>query len=141
MVINNPSNFKCNEPKFELIKKAILTKGELDIKIISDSMSPVIKIGDIAKVISIKNYKPELKTFDIILYWNGSLLICHYVWNLNQIINNNDGRNITTRSIKESGNNGVPISFDHILGKIIDHQIPLWRKIVIILKNYINQTL
>jgi signal peptidase I len=99
-------------------------------KIVSDSMTPLISIGD---EIIIKKLEPglKLKKFDIILYQNGEKLMCHYFWHQNKLF---DQGFIITRNLK-SGNFDYPFELNNVLGVVINFKINFLLKFKIILKD------
>jgi signal peptidase I len=99
-------------------------------KIVSDSMAPLIVIGDeiiIKKIDS--NYK--FKKFDIILYKQGEKLFCHYFWHQNK---NFDQGFVITRSLK-NGFKDYPFSHSNIIGLVQNFKIGLILKIKILMRD------
>ena len=85
-------------------------------KVVSDSMTPLIKISDSLKVVSEnKNYK----IFDIIVFKRSSDLVVHYVWR-NQIEFN---QTVITRSLKNIYSDEEPIHKNEIIGQVTNFEI------------------
>lgn len=109
----------------EEVKKDILSRPYFKGEIKSGSMVPVIHIGD---VVTVAVKERNLRRFDIVVFINGDKLICHYVWNFNRFI---EPFVLQTRSME--GLKDFPISEEDYMGKVVSHQIPLWRKLMILL--------
>lgn len=106
--------------KFERLKELPFFKGT----VITGSMVPVIKIGE---SITVEVGQKDLKRFDIIVFYHDGKLICHYLWNLNQIVM---PMLMQTRSL--NGRKDYPIKPQDYLGKVVSHKINWWRKIRIL---------
>jgi signal peptidase I len=102
----------ASREEFEKIKKLPFFKGV----IVSDSMEPLLKIGD--KIV-VEVGTRELKRFDLIVFWNGEKLVCHYVWAMNRLVT---PFLLQTRSMKYLGKD-VPINWDDYLGKVHSHRL------------------
>ncbi len=108
--------------------KSYLSDGhKLNAKVISGSMEPVIMTGDLVEVEAVR--VETLKMFDIILYWDGEKLICHYVWHLNRIPGAAGERVILTKKIGK-GNPDFPVSEYKVLGRITNFSISWPRKLL-----------
>jgi hypothetical protein len=106
--------------EFERIRKLPIFKGV----IVSDSMAPVIKIGD-KLVVEVDNR--DLQRFDIITFWQNEKLVCHYVWSMNRVVT---PFLLQTRNLKY-GSKDTPINWDDYLGKVINHRLSFWDKVKI----------
>lgn len=116
---------------FELLKEGLRAKSTWPVKIISDSMEPLIKTGEEVEVIP----APEnLQRFDILVFWSESKLICHYLWSRNQLKFNHADQLLVTRPLKYRGED-FPISPHHVLGVVKHRRLNLWQKIKAYLKN------
>ena len=98
----------------------------LKFRVVSDSMSPLIKIHDELSVLKKDNYS----TFDIILFKRNDKLIVHYVWR-NQLAHNNT---VITRSLKNIFVDEEPVSLDEILGLVINFKIGFLTRLIIYLR-------
>ena len=99
------------------------------LKIISDSMQPIIKIGDEIEIQPIKFN--ELKRFDIILFYNAHKPVCHFFWCINGI-NKNE---FLTRSLKQPKFNDLPTPKNSLVGKVTNFKISLYYRIKITILN------
>ena len=118
---------------FHTTRKLLLKNKELKLKVASDSMNPVLKVGEVIKVLpyQVKN----LDRFDVIVFWNDNKLISHFLWSKQC---SEDGTILyITKSLKHALEIDIPIKEDMILGKV-DVKIPLLRKVVTLFKNYLK---
>jgi len=120
--------------KLVSLKKKLMDDGKLNIRIVSDSMYPCLKIGDQIEVAPLTR---PLKTFDIIVYLSENRFICHYVWK-NQIDFDNT---IVTRSIKNSNSDEIPLPFSNILGQVNERRISLLLRFTILLRNLLKNSI
>jgi len=128
-----------DQTSFKDLKKKIKKDGFLGIRIISDSMVPLIQIGEEVTVAEYIDQK-QLKRFTPILYWDGKKLICHYVWTHNRLTNHEGMKTIATRSLKDPKSNDIPIAHENILGIVIGRKISFLRKLKIIMTNLYSST-
>ncbi|MBH48245.1 MAG: hypothetical protein CME71_08760 [Halobacteriovorax sp.] len=105
--------------------------GSLSATIISKSMSPIIEKGD---QIEVKPITEALQRFDIILFKGERELICHYVWHVNQVMNQGDQDLVTTRGIP-SRRDDYPVHRKDILGVVVSHRLNLWWKMRLLWAN------
>lgn len=82
-------------------------------KVVSDSMHPLIKIG---QLLTLAPRKPAYKTFDMIVFRRGSNLVVHYVWRDQSARNNT----VVTRSLKNIYSDEEPVGLDEIVGEVCD---------------------
>ena len=106
------------------MKDKILSEPLFKGKIVSDSMEPVLKVGDLI-VVDVK--AAHLKRFDIIVFLTNGRLICHYLWQRNQVV-----RPILMQTRSLNGSIDYPIGEDDYIGKVISHKLSLWWKIRIL---------
>lgn len=110
-----------NREQFEQLKQLPLFKS----KVISDSMEPIIKIGQDV-VIDVGN--KDIKRFDIIVFYFEGKLICHYLWQMNKIV-----KPILLQTRNLSGKLDYPVSMDDYLGKVMNFKLSAWRKFRILI--------
>ncbi len=103
--------------EFEKLKSHTVLKS----RVISESMEPVIKIGD-EVVVDVGNL--NLEPFDIVVIYLNQKLVCHYLWRKNQFVK---PILYQTRSMLKKMD--MPVTEDLILGKVISHKIGFWRKL------------
>jgi signal peptidase I len=90
--------------------------------IVSDSMEPLIRVGD---KISVQVGDKNLHRFDIIVFWGNNQLMCHYLWSINRYI---EPCLIQTRSLRNKVKDN-PVPIEAYLGKVVSHRISTWYKI------------
>lgn len=106
--------------QFNELKKLPLFKS----KVISDSMVPVIQVGD---EVVIDVGQEDIKRFDIIVIFHDGKLICHYLWRKNKVV-----QPILLQTRNMSGKLDFPVEMKDYLGKVINHKLSLWQKLKII---------
>lgn len=118
------------EPSLESLKQKLKAQKCLPIRVVTGSMEPLIKTGE---ELTIEEIVEPLKIFDIVVFWNGSIYVCHFVWRLNRKPNSKGERWVTTRSLM-SDFEDFPILETQILGRVTDRQIPFSKKLFMALK-------
>jgi hypothetical protein len=103
--------------EFENLKKLPYFKSQ----VVSDSMSPIIKLGD-SVIVEVGDL--NLNRFDIIVIFIEGKLVCHYIWKINSFVR---PILIQTRNMRKQMD--IPIMVDDYLGKVISHQLSLWQKL------------
>jgi len=103
-------------------------------KVVSDSMSPIIKVGDELSVLPLNN---NIKRFDILLFKRNSTLVVHYVWK-NQITFN---KSFITRSLKNIYLDEEPVELEQIIGSVQNFKINSWLKFKVILFCFLRGSL
>ena len=122
-----------NKFELELIKNKIKTEP-MNIKIISDSMLPLLKINE---RLAVSELPANLSVFDIIVFYDAEKLICHFVWKDQKKFNDS----IITRSLKDPYKNEIPRNYNNIVGWIPSKKIHWMLKIKIILLNWVRGSL
>ena len=106
--------------------KELQIKRTINVQIVSDSMEPIIKTGEVIKVEMVVG---EPKTFDILVFYQNDIFLCHYFWKKNSYFDNS-GKNYLTRPLKSQWAD-IPFSRDQILGKAVGKKLGFLRKCVI----------
>lgn len=88
------------------------------------SMLPVIKVGE---AITVEPHAKNLKRFDIIVFVQNDVLICHYLWNINRVV-----KPILYQTRSLVGGVDFPITQDDYMGRVVSHRLNLWWKLKII---------
>jgi len=109
-----------SKEKFEELKKLPFFKS----KVISDSMVPVIGIGD---EVVIDVGQENIKRFDIVVIYHDEKLICHYLWRKNKLV-----KPILLQTRNMSGKLDYPVEMKDYLGKVLNFRLSLWQKLKII---------
>ena len=87
-------------------------------KVVSDSMSPLISIGDLLEIEEI-NEQTNLRKFDILVFKLDNKLICHYFWHENKVISSGE---IITKSLKNHEED-LPFKRSDIIGRVTNFKI------------------
>lgn len=110
---------ELSRDEFEKLKAMPFIKSQ----IVSDSMTPIINIGDNV-LIEVGNLK--LHRFDIVVIYVEGKLVCHYLWKMNSFVK---PILIQTRNMRKQMD--FPIVLEDYLGKVISHKLTFWQKIKI----------
>ncbi len=113
--------------EFESLRQIIQNQGMAPIRIVSDSMEPLLGVDRNYQVASIEK---EPKRFDIIVFYREKKLFAHYVWRANTL----GGKSFTTRSLKDPGHDEVPIPEKDILGILVGKRLNFIKKLILSLK-------
>lgn len=117
---------------FSKLKSRLDQHGEMKLNVASDSMHPVLKVGQLITV------KPTptsiLCKFDIIVFWGQGKLMSHFLW-AKQWNETDKDYVFITKSLKEPTSHDLPIKENLILG-IVDSKISTLSKISIWLRNF-----
>jgi signal peptidase I len=111
---------ELSRDEFENIKKLPYLKSQ----VLSDSMVPILKVGD-RVVIEIGDL--NLTRFDIIVIFVDGKLICHYIWKINSFVK---PVIIQTRNMHKQLD--IPIMIEDYLGKVVSHRLNRWQKFKLI---------
>jgi signal peptidase I len=109
-----------------ILQKLLHKHRKINVKIITDSMSPLICPGDIITIYPINRSK--LKRYDIIVFSEQTHYTCHFIWSKSQLIPNA----YITKSLKHPENIDFTVKAEDIIG-ITHYKISYWQKIKIIL--------
>lgn len=108
--------------QFKQRKIQLKATGKYQGKIVSGSMHPLIKIGDIIQVEAIS--LEQLEKFDIIVFYQNEMLVCHFVWHKSRFGNQDE---VITKSL--IGGEDLPIKKELILGRVKNFKLSLIDKI------------
>ena len=111
----------------QYLRKKLGENGQLSLNVISQSMEPFIKKGDVVIVKEGSNFKP----FDVIVYKQGQQLFCHFYLD-QQIINGETF--VSARGLNDLKQIEHPISPNHILGQVVNYELGLLKKIYYAIK-------
>lgn len=117
--------------EYSRLKAGLKESGKITLRVASDSMLPLLKIGQSVNVI---NQDPQkAQKFDILVFWQDNKLICHFLWAVQEKSGINE-RVYITKSLKSPKDVDLPIKENLILGKI-DVKIPLILKCKVFMMN------
>jgi len=119
---------KILEEEFTFLKNKLEKSGEnIKVKIISDSMEPLIMVNEDI-VIEFVDYD-ELRYLDIIVFWKDNKLLCHCLWSKD--LNYKDC--FITKSYKYRQEFDFKTDKRHYLGKVNDKKLSFFNKIKMVL--------
>lgn len=133
--VKGPSATQVDADSFQILKATLLKLGKLRVRIVSDSMMPVIQVGQEVDIKPVA-YKDLKRFMPVVFHYEEKYLYCHFVWHLNHVEDPNGKRVILTRGIpkkKTKDNIDLPINEDQILGQTCNISIPWWIRLWIIL--------
>src|SRR5262245_43077505 len=73
---------KVGTEEFGSLREALSRDGVLRCTVATGCMSPLIKAGD---SIDIAPFKRDPEVFDIVVFWDGSRMVCHFIWHRNYL--------------------------------------------------------
>lgn len=114
---------------FDRLRQRLAQDGRLGFKIATDSMVPLIPVRDL---IIVAPLTAEPSRFDLLVFWGGDRLICHYLWHVNWLAPKGEARTYITRNLKYGGED-LPFDSSRILGRVISHQLGRgWRAHIVL---------
>lgn len=120
---NATNNRQVNQSFDFLALKRLLDKnGHHKLKVITDSMEPLIKVGETVTLSPV--ILNDLELFDIILFKQAAKLNAHFLVK----INHKEDQYIT-RSLKFPNSNDYPIKWDQILGVVTSKKLGWFLKL------------
>jgi hypothetical protein len=120
---------QVSESDFENLKARIARGEPVAFKVASGSMAPVIAVGE---PIVVAKHNGGFRRFDIVAFWSGEILICHYIWRRNLLELQGEGPVFITKNIHL--NEDLPVPAKNILGLVVSHSIPKFSRLKLTLK-------
>jgi hypothetical protein len=111
--------------EFEVLKRSLQNKNELPIRIISDSMFPLLKVNE---TLVVSRLPSRLEMFDLVVFFQSNRLNCHFLWRDQRDFDNS----IVTRSLKEPKKDDPPVHYDLVLGMVKGKTVSVFQKIKIL---------
>jgi hypothetical protein len=109
-----------NIEDFLAAKSEIKDIGKLKVRVVSESMSPWLNVGDI---LTIRKCEIEKLKFPfIVAYWYDRKIFLHIFWRFNHMKNKMGNRTFSTRSLKAPCLNEGPHSINNFLG-VLDYRV------------------
>jgi hypothetical protein len=102
--------------KFEKLRTILELKKSVEAVIVSGSMEPLIKTGAKIKIQWIDDFS-NLHRFDVLVFWDGNKLVCHYLLHRNRVMTENNEDVFTMRGLRSKGDD-LPVAQSKILGKV-----------------------
>jgi len=118
---------------FIALQKNLKLKTTLPIIIQSDSMDPVLKVGQ-QYAVEHASYD-KLKEFDIVVFLQASQLVAHFLWHFNST-----EKRWQTRSIRYPHLPDCPFKEEVYLGRINRPTISLYRRILFRLQVFCSRS-
>lgn len=111
--------------EFHIIKKKLFEGESLRLKVASDSMMPVLKVGQEINV----TFRPisNLKKFDTVVFFQDKCLMCHFLWA------KQDKNTLITKSLKNPRDVDWPVNESDYLG-FVEVNLPFFLKLKTLLK-------
>ena len=114
------------------------SKGLLELQVISGSMEPVIMTNEKIIAVRLEKHSTTLKPFDIIVFWDGNRLICHYIWHINRLIRSNGVQVYVTRPYAGKGED-LPLTEAQVLGLVTSHRISSFGRLKLLIKAFLKK--
>ena len=128
-MLESPQRTTVSEEKFLSFKENLRDRGNMNFRIASGSMAPLIQIGDEIEVSLIS--KP-LKRFDIIVFLSESILVCHFLWHINRLSTRKGEWLYITKPLFPKNAEDWPFPEKQILGIVTSHRLTLWMRMKIV---------
>lgn len=122
--------------QFEGLKKELEREKRARFTVVTGSMAPLIKAGDMIEVEPLAGSQP--RRFDILVYWDGKILICHYVWHL-QLAFQGAEQEFITRPLASTLDD-LPVPSSRVLGRVISHKLSFFTKCKVVLAALLMKT-
>lgn len=111
---------KYSSEDFERLKSVLQLKGGVEIRIVSESMVPLLPVGAIAELVPC-GYD-DLRRYDLVVFWYQGRLVCHCVWDHGHFKSANGERTLITRGLANAGSDD-PVHESWILGRVVSHAV------------------
>lgn len=117
---------------FAVIKRTVEKRGIFRGKIVSDSMSPLIRTGDLITIEPVKD-PSKLERFEIVVFHQMGKLTGHFVWNHNRL---GSEPTLTTKPLKSPQAEDLPVDYPSILGRITSHRLSPLQRLKVLWMNF-----
>lgn len=108
--------------KTEELRAQIRRAGRATCRIVSDSMTPFLKVGEEIEIVPFEADFP-LRRFDLVVYETGGRPFCHYFWRRNPAQGT-----YSFRCLRAPGRDDAPVRAEQILGVATGLSIPWWHR-------------
>lgn len=112
--------------EIEVLRQKLASGSPHQLTVVSDSMSPLIAIGEDI-VVHPRPAKEDLKIFDIILFYQGGRLNAHFLTKIDW-----QGDTFITRPLKDPRHQDYPLQYQDILGIIKNKKLNWWHKLKVL---------
>lgn len=117
---------------FELVKDKLRKDGKLQIKIVSDSMEPILKVSE---TFDVDPLPQKLQIFDLVVFYQSQKLNCHFLWRDQKEFNNS----IVTRSLKNPQHDDVPVTYDCLLGIVLGKKLSILQTFSVLIRAFLKK--
>jgi hypothetical protein len=119
-----------DEVEFRSLKEVLGRIEKITVRVVSGSMEPCIRTGE---QIEVSRLRARPRRFDILTFWNGQVIMCHYLWHTNEYLTNPDGQQVYVTRALRRGSYDAPITESQILGRVVSHRLSAWARFRIVL--------
>jgi hypothetical protein len=114
-----PSEVKYSNDDFERLKERVRSAGFAEIRIVSDSMAPLLPVGALARIEACDF--DRVARYDLVVFWYDGKLMCHCVWDRGVLPAANGERTLVTKGLANSSADD-PVRESWILGRVVSHR-------------------
>jgi signal peptidase I len=126
---------KISRLDFQSLKTVLEIKKLMSFTIASGSMEPLIMTGE---NIVVEPINGDLKKFDIIVFYFGEKLVCHYLLHCNEIPSMKMQKTYVTRGLA-NGYEDLPCENDELFGRVISHKMSYWTRMRISILDFMRR--
>lgn len=120
---------------FDSIIKTLQNEGVAKVRIRGNSMNPLLSELDHVTIFPLRDLN-SIKRFDVIVFWQHNILMCHYFWKRNAVFNPDV---LLTRPLNPINGYDHPINQSQVLGIAKLVKISSWLKFKIIISTILNK--
>lgn len=103
-------------------------------RVVTGSMEPVIRIGDVVAVVPVR--LPP-RRFDILVFRRKNKAIVHYLWHINRIPAEDGSPVFITRAL--TGGEDLPVQATEVIGSVVSHRLSLSWKLRLFLRQFFRR--
>jgi len=107
------SNTQIDQIRFDSLRAQLRSQGFIEAVVVTGSMEPVLPVGGKILIETIPN-PMSLKNFDVVAFWDGVKIVCHYV--VAQSAFGSGGPKLITKGLRSGFD--LPVDASNILGKV-----------------------
>lgn len=120
-------------PELEKLKEELESAGSIKVAIKSQAMIPLIGENEVVDVEKILDFD-SLNRFDLICFFDGTHFNSHYYWRPKK----SDTEYISARALSRYKLFNFPIHKTHVLGKVRDKKLSVFKKLSLTIMDAIN---
>jgi hypothetical protein len=121
---------EVNQQQFFKIKESLNKNGKQEVRVRGESMIPLLQEKDLIEIFPLNDLS-ILKRFDVIIFWQDNIFMCHYFWKKNNHFNKTN-EIFLTRPLNPINGFDHPIESSQVLGIAKNLKISTWLKFKII---------